>query len=182
MAENYDGKWTVPATGIDQGRPPEVHFDNTRFDPEITPFHDIARQMAEGFGYMAELSLDRRLAELLRLRVAQLNPCPYCLILHSRVAAEWGIPAEVVAHLPGWRESAMFSQAERAALAYCEGLTLYDIAEFGRLHDQLRIHFDEREVAEIAAVVINMNVWTRLKLAQGATPSADAPRSPSQTE
>jgi len=166
----------------EEGHRAEVRLDNTRFDPDLTPFHDVVKQMAAAFGYTAELALDRRLAELLRLRVAQLNPCPYCLILHSRVAGEWGIPAEVVAHLPGWRESAMFSPAERAALAYCEGLTLYDIADFGRLHDELRTYFDERDVAEIAAVVINMNVWTRLKLAQGATPSTDAPRSASQTE
>lgn len=38
------------------------------------------------------------------------------------------------------------------------------------LHDALRAHFTEREVAEIAAVIINMTVWTRLKLAQGAIP------------
>ena len=160
-------------TDEDGGRS-EVRFENTRFDPDITPFHGIAEQMAGGFGYTAELSLDRRLAELLRLRVAQLNPCPYCLILHTRVAGEFGIPAEAIAHLAGWRESGMFSSAEKAALAYCEGLTQYDIAGFARLHDELRIHFTESEVAEIAAVVINMNVWTRLKLAQGAIPSVDA--------
>ena len=36
------------------------------------------------------------------------------------------------------------------------------------------------EVAEIAAVVINMNVWTRLKLAQGATPSLASSGTPTQ--
>ncbi len=74
----------------------------------------------------------------------------------------------------------MFSHAEKVALAYCEGLTLYDIVHFAELHDELRIHFDEKEVAEIAAVIINMNVWTRLKLSpQGATPVADeAPTAP----
>ena len=86
-----------------------------------------------------------------------------------------GIPADVVAHVAAWRESALFSPAEKVALAYCEGLTMYDIAQFARLHDELRVHFDEKEIAEIAAVIINMNVWTRLKLAQGATPVADEP-------
>lgn len=156
-----------------------MRFENTRFDPNLTPFHGSAKQMAALFGYTAELSLDPRLAELLRLRVAQLNPCSYCLILHSRVAERLGIPFEVIAHLASWRESAMFSPPERAALAYCEGLTMYDIARFAELHDELRIHFDEKEVAEIAAVIINMNVWTRLKLAQGATPAADEPLSAS---
>lgn len=157
----------------EEGLRHEVRFENVRFDPDLTAFHDSARQMAARFGYSAELSLPQRLAELLRLRVAQLNPCSYCLILHTGVAGRLGIPIEVVAHLAGWRESAMFSPAERVALAYCEGLTTYDIARFPRLHDELRRHFDERQVAEIAAVVINMNVWTRLKLAQGAIPIAD---------
>jgi AhpD family alkylhydroperoxidase len=150
-----------------------VRFENTRFDPDLTPFHEIAKDMAARFGYSAELSLNPRLAELLRLRVAQLNPCSYCLILHIQVADRIGIPSEVVAHLAGWRESAMFSLAEKVALAYCEGLTLYDDAHFARLHDELRLHFDEKEIAEIAAVIINMNVWTRLKLAQGAVPTAE---------
>lgn len=150
-----------------------MRFENTRFDPDLTPFHDLAKQMAAKFGYRAELSLDPRLAELLRLRVSQLNPCSYCLILHTQVAERLGIPAAVIAHLASWRESALFSPAERAALAYCEGLTTYDLAGFAGLHDELRGHFDETEVAEIAAVIINMNVWTRLKLAQGATPTEE---------
>lgn len=122
----------------------KVRFVNTRFDPDLTPFHDIAMEMAARFGYSAALSLDPRLAELLRLRVAQLDPCSYCLILHSRAADELGIPAEVVAHLSGWRESAMFSPVEKVALAYCEGLTTYDIARFPELHDALRSHFESR--------------------------------------
>ena len=38
------------------------------------------------------------------------------------------------------------------------------------VHDDLAKHFSEKEIAEIAAIVINMNLWTRLKLAQGETP------------
>jgi hypothetical protein len=37
-------------------------------------------------------------------------------------------------------------------------------------HDAMTEHFSEVEIAEIAAIVINMNVWTCLKLAQGETP------------
>ncbi|MEV1131710.1 carboxymuconolactone decarboxylase family protein [Agromyces sp. NPDC049794] len=160
-----------------------MRFENARFDPDLTPFHELAKQMALRFGYTAQLSLTPRLAELLRLRVAQLNPCPYCLVLHTHEADRVGIPSEVVAHLAGWRESAMFSPDEKAALAYCEGLTTYDIARFAELHDELRLHFNEQEIAEIAAVIINMNVWTRLKLAQGAIPATDgAPSATDQSE
>ena len=55
------------------------------------------------------------------------------------------------------------------ALAYADALTRSD-PEFQKRHAGAREHFTEVEIAEIAAIVINMNVWTRVKLAQGATP------------
>ncbi len=92
-------------------------------------------EMAARCGYSAALSLDPRLAELLRLRVAQLDPCPHCLILHARVADELGIPAEVVARLSGWRESVLAGREGRARLL--RGSHTYDIARFPELHDAL---------------------------------------------
>ena len=149
-----------------------VSFHNTRFDPGQTSFASLASEMAAAFGYSADLPGDHRMLQLLRLRVAQLNPCSYCLILHTEVADKMGIPSAVVAHLPSWRESAMFAAVERAALEYCEALTVFNQVRFAAAHDELRKLCTERDVAEIAAVVINMNLWTRLKLAQGAVPVA----------
>ena len=64
----------------------------------------------------------------------------------------------------------MFSPRDRGARSYCEALTILDQGKFAAAHDELRTHFTERDVAEMAAVIINMNLWTRLKLAQGAVP------------
>ena len=50
-----------------------VTFENTRFDPDLIEFHGIAKQMAASVGYTADLSVDGRLAQLLRLRVAQMK-------------------------------------------------------------------------------------------------------------
>jgi AhpD family alkylhydroperoxidase len=47
---------------------------------------------ADAFGYTADLRIDRNLAQLLRLRVSQLNKCSYCLNLHYEAAREAGIP------------------------------------------------------------------------------------------
>jgi AhpD family alkylhydroperoxidase len=148
----------------------EVHFVNTRFDPDVIGFHAIAKEMAAAVGYTATLSVDAGLAQLLRLRVAQLIPCSYCLILHTAAAQDAGLHPAKIAHLVSWRESSMFSEEEGAALAYTEALTLFDGSAFAGHHERLARFFDEKAVAEIAAVVINMNVWTRLKLAQGAVP------------
>ena len=60
------------------------------------------------------------------------------------------------------------------ALRYAEALTRAadtdrDVA-FQRFHDALAEHFSPEEMLEIVAVVVNMNVWTRIKLAEGAMP------------
>lgn len=148
----------------------DITFENTRFDPNLVEFHDLAKQMAKSVGYTAALSVDGKLAQLLRLRVAEINACSYCLILHTKAAHDQGIHPAKVAQLSSWRESTLFSPEEQAALAYCEGLTDYDLVGFPKLHEALSAHFDEKAIAEIAAIVINMNLWTRLKLAQGAVP------------
>ena len=148
----------------------KIIFENRRFDPDLVEFHQHAQAMAKSVGYTARLSIEAQLAQLLRLRVAQLNPCSYCLILHARAAADQGISDERVANLISWRESTLYSERERAALAYCEALTTFDPTRFATTHNEMTSLFTPEEIAEIAAVVINMNDWTRLKLAQGATP------------
>ena len=148
----------------------EIVFENARFDPDLTPFHDLAKGMAKAFGYTADLALDRQLAQLVRLRVAQVNACSYCLILHSKASRDAGIGQAKIDNLGSWWESRLYSRAEAAALAYCDALTEGNRPGFGAVHMRAAEHLSEREVAELAAIVINMNLWTRLKLAQGATP------------
>jgi hypothetical protein len=57
---------------------------------------------------------------------------------------------------------------ERREVGVVEGV----IEVVGDEFDGVAAHFDSTEIAELAAIIINMNVLTRLKLAQGATPVA----------
>jgi len=153
----------------------DVSIVNRRLDASENPaLMALARAGADAFGYTAELQLDRGLAELLRLRVSQLNACTYCLTLHYQAARDAGISRAKIDTLTAWWETGLHTPAEHAALRYAEALTrIADTdrdGEFQRLHDSLAAHFSRAEMLEIVAVVINMNVWTRLKLAEGATP------------
>lgn len=147
----------------------EIEYVNTRFDPESTPLLGAAKTMAADFGYTAALDIDAAMAQLLRLRVAQLVPCSYCLILHTRAAREL-ISDPRVDGLLSWTESELYSPLERAALTYCEALTAGSATDLPPAHVRLAEFLRPDQIAEVAAVVINMNVWTRLKLAQGQTP------------
>jgi AhpD family alkylhydroperoxidase len=134
----------------------------------------IARMGADAFGYTADLRIERGLAELLRLRVSQINNCTYCLDLHYRAARDAGIARAKIDTLTAWWETDLHSEAEQAALRYAEALTRAADADrdgaFQRFHDELARHFSREEMLEIVAVVVNMNVWTRIKLAEGAMP------------
>jgi AhpD family alkylhydroperoxidase len=155
----------------------DVRLLNRRLDAsENAALIGMARMGADAFGYTATLRIDRGLAQLLRLRVAQINNCSYCLNLHYEAAREAGIPRAKIDTLSAWWETELHSEPEQAALRYAEALTrVADTdrdAAFQRFHDALAAHFSREEMLEIVAVVVNMNVWTRLKLAEGVMPTA----------
>ena len=153
----------------------DVSVTNRRADSSANEgLARLARHGADTFGYRARLRVDRRLAELLRLRVSQINNCTYCLNLHYEAARDAGIPRPVIDTLTAWWETDFHDAAARAALAYAEAITRVadtTVADnFGARHDALAEHFSQEEILEIVGIVINMNVWTRLKLAEGAVP------------
>lgn len=148
----------------------EIKFKNKRFNPDITPFHDLSKQLAKAFGYTADLDIDQKLAQLLRLRVAQKNECAYCVVLHAKTAREVGINEGKVDNISSYWNSELYSEVEKAALRYTDALTIGTHPNFQNVHNDLAKHFSEKEIAEIAAIIINMNLWTRLKLAQGEEP------------
>jgi AhpD family alkylhydroperoxidase len=152
----------------------DVTVTNRRIDSSANgDLTRLARFGADTFGYKARLRIDRRLAQLLRLRVSQINNCTYCLNLHYEAARDAGIPRPVIDTLTAWWETDFHDDAARAALGYTEAITRVADAtvvdDFGVRHDALAEHFSPEEILEIMGIVINMNVWTRLKLAEGAT-------------
>ena len=156
-----------------------IHIKTHRFNPEINePLNRISKEFAKAFGYTSQtISIDSELAQLLRLRVSQINHCTFCMNLHARVAREMGIAAEKVDTLTAWWETKLYSEAEEAALAYTDALTRQESAPYTRkfesVHQTLATFFSEAEIADIAAIVINMNVWTRLKMATGEMPTLE---------
>ena len=153
----------------------DVTVSNHRADSSANQdLAKLARHGADTFGYKANLRIERRLAQLLRLRVSQINNCAYCLNLHYEAARDAGIPRPVIDTLTAWWETDFHDATARAALAYSEAMTRVADAtvadDFGLRHAALAEHFSQEEILEIIGIVINMNVWTRLKLAEGATP------------
>jgi AhpD family alkylhydroperoxidase len=133
----------------------------------------MARMGADAFGYRGDLRIDRGLAQLVRLRVSQLNNCTYCLNLHDEAAREAGIPRAKIDTVTAWgRPSFTQRPSRRRSLHRGAHPRRRHRSRCGvsALHDALAEHFTPEEMLEIVAVVVNMTVWTRIKLAETTMP------------
>src|SRR5919206_3937392 len=86
--------------------------------------------------------LEQSLIELVKIRASQINGCAYCLHMHTRDARAHGESEERLYLLDAWRESPLYSERERAALAWTETLTLISQTHApDDVYDELRRHF-----------------------------------------
>ncbi len=111
-------------------------------------------------------TLEPSLIELVKMRASQINGCAYCLDMHSKDARAAGETEQRLYLLPTWRETAFFSERERAALGWTEAVTQLatnDLSEV--LYAEVRAHFNERELVELTLAIIAINGWNRLAVA-----------------
>lgn len=71
----------------------------------------------------ADVGLERDVVELVKTRASQVNGCAYCTDMHARDAAEAGVTSRQLAVLPVWRETELFTDRQRAALALADAIS-----------------------------------------------------------
>ncbi|WP_410572307.1 carboxymuconolactone decarboxylase family protein [Amycolatopsis sp. cmx-4-61] len=125
----------------------------------------LAKRLASLGQVIDRSPLPARTRELVSLRASQINGCGWCLDMHAKEAAAAGESAVRLALVAAWRESTVFSEAERAGLALAEeGTRLADAA--GGVSDEtwarVREHYDDEQVAALVALVALINAANRL--------------------
>jgi AhpD family alkylhydroperoxidase len=73
--------------------------------------------------YLATCSPDKKLLDLIRLRVSQINGCAYCLDMHWKDLQAEGETAQRMYSLDAWPETPYYTEREEAALAWAESVT-----------------------------------------------------------
>ena len=109
--------------------------------------------------------LEPTLYHLIKLRASQINGCAYCLAMHTEQALRHGETPERMTCLDAWQESPLYSDRERAALAWTEELTL--IADSGasrEAFDGLKAHFKDEEIAWLILAAVQINSWNRIAI------------------
>jgi AhpD family alkylhydroperoxidase len=111
--------------------------------------------------------LEPALIELVLMRCSQINGCAYCLDMHSKDARAAGETEQRLYVLPAWRETNLFSERERIALAWAEELTELNSHEAvsDALYEQARQHFEEEALVDLTLLVVAINGWNRINIA-----------------
>jgi AhpD family alkylhydroperoxidase len=114
---------------------------------------------------VSDTGLDPKLAHLVRIRASQINGCAYCTDMHSLDLMEFGSEQQQrIALLPVWREAEKFyTEQEKAALQLTEAITLISVDHVpDDVYEVAAAAFDEKDLAQLIALIITINMWTRV--------------------
>lgn len=107
--------------------------------------------------------LEASLIELVKVRASQLNRCAHCLEMHTKDARARGESDDRLHLVAAWHEAGgMFTDRERAALAWCEELTLLaDTGVSDAVYDEVAAQFSDEELVALTLAVVAINGWNR---------------------
>ncbi|MBS2962376.1 carboxymuconolactone decarboxylase family protein [Actinocrinis puniceicyclus] len=121
--------------------------------------------------------IDEEIVFLIKVRVSQMNGCPFCIDLHTREALEAGAEARRLFALDGWRGTPSFDPAERAALDLAEAVTrLRDGVVGDAVYGAARDAFGADGVNHLIMIATVTNAWNRIAIASHMLPGAPRPR------
>lgn len=137
-----------------------------------TEFFNVYKALPAGYQAMSSLeaavknsSLDRTVFELVKLRSSQINGCAFCIDMHYKDLRAMGESEDRLYMLNAWREATLYSDAERAALAFAEAVTLISVGHVpADVEAAARAQFDDEAYAALLFAVVTINAWNRLAI------------------
>jgi 4-carboxymuconolactone decarboxylase len=116
--------------------------------------------------------IDGQCRELAVIRIALLNGVDYVLQAHGPVyALKEGLTPEQVKALAVWERSDLFSDKERALLAYVDTITR-EIEVPEPVFAALKPYFNDRQIVEVTMLISAYNMLTRFLKALRVDPEA----------
>jgi len=106
--------------------------------------------------------LDGRLREMAIIRIGFLNRVAYVVKQHvPKLALAEGLTLAECEALEDWRESRLFSERDRAVLAYTDTMT-DNIQVEDAVFQDVRRHFSERQTVELTVLIGTYAMHTRV--------------------
>jgi len=119
--------------------------------------------------------LEQSVIELVKIRASQINGCAYCIHMHTQDARKHGETEQRLYLLNAWREAPVYTERERAALAWTEAVTLISQTHApDDVYEQVRAQFSEAETVNLTMLVATINAWNRLAISFRSVPPVKA--------
>jgi AhpD family alkylhydroperoxidase len=134
------------------------------------------RQYGAMFRLSQSVTLDVGLRGLVDVRASQINGCAFCLDMHWKDARAHGESEERLYALSAWRESPVYDERERAALALTEAMSrIADGNVPDDVWEQAAAQFDADELAQMVFAITAINAWNRLCISTRVEPGHYVP-------
>src|ERR1700733_10611638 len=122
-------------------------------EPRVNAFEKGQNAIKALYGlgaYLSKSPVEQKLLNLIYFRVSQINRCAYCLDMHSKDLRAEGETEQRLYMLDAWPETPLYSDPERAALAWAEAITnLGDGHVPDEIYEQVRKQFSEEELIDL---------------------------------
>jgi AhpD family alkylhydroperoxidase len=138
--------------------------------PEVAP--ELYRALAHTEATIRKGPLDPLVRELVKIRASQLNGCLFCIDMHIHEALELGETQDRIYQITAWRESSLYTDAERAALAYAEAATELPSGVSDEVWNAVTAAFKPEETAYLVGQVAMINAWNRIAAPSHTEPPA----------
>jgi AhpD family alkylhydroperoxidase len=112
---------------------------------------------------------------LIKMRASQINGCGFCLDMHHKDAVAAGESVQRLYLLPAWKESPVYTDAEKAVLNLTDTLTKIsqkDADEVAEAYEIVEKYFSKQEIANFVLAICQINSWNRIAITFGTIPGS----------
>jgi AhpD family alkylhydroperoxidase len=137
-------------------------------------YYDVApnamKIMMDMEKYTKSSGIERKLRELIKIRVSQINGCAFCINMHTSEARKMGETEQRIYCLNAWTECDFYTPEEKVAFELTEHITLIPTKRVpDDLYKRVREHYDEKQYVDLVLIINQINSWNRISIAMGNT-------------
>ena len=108
------------------------------------------------------MGLEKSLLELVKIRASQVNGCAICLHMHAEEARRQGESEDRILMLDAWPEAGLYTDREKAALAWTEALTrLTETRAPDQAYEAAKAEFSDEELVKLTLMINVINSFNR---------------------
>jgi len=111
--------------------------------------------------------INPELRSLIQVLISRINSCEFCIDLNSFTGLERGATPDKLQALLAFEQSPLFSEQEKAALSYANAVTDSGRKLEEKIISNLRKHFDDQAIIQLAALIAFQNMSSKFNAALG---------------